>query len=113
MKGTVLLAYGVLVIGLVDNILRPILVGRDTKMPDYLILFSTLGGLALVGITGFVLGPVIAALFLAVWQMYEESRSSDAPEPRKTGRSEATAASAGLDDPENSRGPVSVPSRSD
>ncbi len=112
-KGTILLAYGVLVIGLVDNILRPILVGRDTKMPDYLILFSTLGGLALVGITGFVLGPVIAALFLAVWQMYEESRSSDAPEPMETGRSEATAASAGLDDPDNSRGPVSVPSRSD
>ncbi len=69
-KGMVLMAYGVLVIGLIDNLLRPILVGRDTKMPDYLVLLSTLGGLGLVGITGFVLGPVIAALFLAVWQMY-------------------------------------------
>ncbi|MCP3869248.1 MAG: AI-2E family transporter [Gammaproteobacteria bacterium] len=75
-KGVILITYGVLVIGLVDNLLRPILVGRDTKMPDYLILFSTLGGLSLVGITGFVLGPVIAALFIAVWQMYEQDNSA-------------------------------------
>lgn len=72
-KGTILLAYGGLLIGLADNFLRPILVGRDTKMPDYLVLFSTLGGLGLFGITGFVLGPVIAALFLAVWEIYIES----------------------------------------
>lgn len=76
-KGLVLIAYGVLVIGLVDNLLRPVLVGRDTKMPDYLVLLSTLGGLAMFGITGFVLGPVVAALFLTVWQMFEaESRSA-------------------------------------
>jgi predicted PurR-regulated permease PerM len=74
-KGLFLVAYGTLVIGLMDNLLRPILVGRDTKMPDYLILFSTLGGLGLVGITGFVLGPIIAALFIAVWQMFEEEGS--------------------------------------
>jgi predicted PurR-regulated permease PerM len=80
-KGLVLVTYGVLVIGLVDNLLRPILVGRDTKMPDYLILFSTLGGLGMVGITGFVLGPVIAALFIAVWQMYEQERSFEAADP--------------------------------
>lgn len=72
-KGLFLAAYGALVIGMVDNLLRPILVGRDTQMPDYLILFSTLGGLSLVGITGFVLGPVIAALFLATWTMYSET----------------------------------------
>jgi predicted PurR-regulated permease PerM len=75
-KGLVLIAFGVLVIGLVDNLLRPLLVGRDTKMPDYLVLLSTLGGLATFGITGFVLGPVLAALFLAVWQMFQaESRA--------------------------------------
>jgi predicted PurR-regulated permease PerM len=73
-KGLTLILYGVLVIGLVDNLLRPLLVGRDTKMPDYLILFSTLGGLGLVGITGFVLGPIVAALFIAAWQMYEQDR---------------------------------------
>ncbi len=50
-------------------------------MPDYLVLFSTLGGLSLVGITGFVLGPVIAALFMAVWQMYEQDQSTDAAGP--------------------------------
>lgn len=66
-QGIVLIAYGVLVIGLVDNFLRPILVGKDTKMPDYVVLISTLGGLALFGVHGFVLGPVIAALFLAAW----------------------------------------------
>ena len=71
-KGLILVAYGVLVIGLVDNLLRPLLVGRDTKMPDYLILLSTLGGLGLVGISGFVLGPIVAALFLVAWQMFAE-----------------------------------------
>jgi predicted PurR-regulated permease PerM len=76
-KGLILVSYGVLVIGLVDNLLRPVLVGRDTKMPDYLVLFSTLGGLGLFGITGFVLGPVVAALFIAVWQMYEQDREAD------------------------------------
>lgn len=73
-QGLVLLAYGVAIISMADNLLRPILVGRDTKMPDFLVLLSTLGGISLVGITGFVLGPVIAALFIAVWHMYTEDR---------------------------------------
>lgn len=67
---TVLVVYGALIIGLADNVLRPILVGRDTKLPDYIVLFSTLGGLALVGINGFVVGPLIAALFLAFWTAF-------------------------------------------
>jgi len=70
-KALILTLFGVLVIGLVDNLLRPLLVGRDTRMPDYLILLSTLGGLVLFGISGFVIGPVIASLFLAVWVMFE------------------------------------------
>ena len=69
-QGVVLAAYGVLVIGLVDNILRPILVGKDTKLPDYVILLSTLGGMALFGLNGFVIGPVIAALFIAAWDLF-------------------------------------------
>ena len=93
-QGLILIAYGVLVIGLVDNLLRPILVGRDTKMPDYLILFSTLGGLSLVGITGFVLGPVIAALFLASWSMYGEEPASLLPEPNDQAGSTTTRESA-------------------
>jgi predicted PurR-regulated permease PerM len=69
-QGIVLIAFGVFVIGLVDNILRPILVGKDTKMPDYVVLLSTLGGMALFGINGFVIGPVIAALFIAAWDLF-------------------------------------------
>ncbi|HLD67127.1 MAG TPA: AI-2E family transporter [Pseudomonas sp.] len=69
-QSLVLTLFGVLVIGLVDNLLRPILVGRDTRMPDYLILVSTLGGLTLFGLNGFVIGPLIAALFLSVWSLF-------------------------------------------
>ena len=68
-QGVLLAGYGVLVIGLVDNILRPILVGKDTKMPDYVVLITTLGGIAVFGLVGFVVGPVIAALFIAVWEV--------------------------------------------
>ncbi|OZB15873.1 MAG: AI-2E family transporter [Marinobacter sp. 34-60-7] len=66
----VLTAYGVTVIGLADNLLRPVLVGRDTKMPDYLVLLSTLGGIAMFGINGFVMGPLVAALFMAFWGIF-------------------------------------------
>ncbi len=69
-SATILMAYGAIVIGLADNILRPLLVGRDTKLPDYLVLFSTIGGISLFGMHGFVLGPLVAALFLAFWQIF-------------------------------------------
>ncbi|MBS93993.1 MAG: AI-2E family transporter [Chromatiales bacterium] len=69
-KAIILAVFGVLVIGLVDNVLRPLLVGRDTRMPDYLVLLSTLGGLTVFGASGFVIGPVIAALFLTLWVMF-------------------------------------------
>ncbi len=72
-QSVILTLYGVLVIGLVDNILRPILVGKDTKMPDYLVLISTLGGLALFGLNGFVIGPLIAALFMSAWGLFTAS----------------------------------------
>ena len=73
-KGLVLLAFGAFVISVVDNVLRPILVGRDTKMPDWLILVSTLGGLTTFGISGFVIGPIIAGMFLSVWTMFGEAQ---------------------------------------
>jgi predicted PurR-regulated permease PerM len=72
-KAVILTLFGVLVIGLIDNILRPLLVGRDTKMPDWLILLSTLGGLSVFGLSGFVIGPIIAAMFLSVWAMFAET----------------------------------------
>jgi predicted PurR-regulated permease PerM len=74
-QGVGLIAYGVLVIGLVDNVVRPILVGQDTKMPDYVVLISTLGGIAIFGINGFVIGPLIAAMFIAVWDIVSASRA--------------------------------------
>ena len=72
--GVVLALYGVFVIGMVDNVLRPIMVGKDTKMPDFLILISTLGGMAIFGLNGFVIGPLIAALFLSSWGLFSGTR---------------------------------------
>ena len=74
-----LVAWGVLVIGLVDNLLRPLLVGRDTRMPDYVVLITTLGGMAAFGINGFVIGPTIAALFLAVWHIHLHGQAEESP----------------------------------
>ncbi|MFC7461056.1 AI-2E family transporter [Hydrogenophaga defluvii] len=68
-QGLALIAFGVLVIGLIDNLLRPVLVGRDTRLPDYLVMVATLGGLATFGVNGLVLGPAIAALFVAAWKI--------------------------------------------
>ncbi|HRP71015.1 MAG TPA: AI-2E family transporter [Luteimonas sp.] len=79
-EGVVLIAYGVFVIGLVDNILRPILVGKDTRMPDYVVLISTLGGMVLFGINGFVIGPLIAALFISAWDLFSKQDNADAGE---------------------------------
>ena len=53
----------------VDNLVRPMLVGKETRMPDYVVLISTIGGMSLFGISGFVIGPVIAALFIAAWDL--------------------------------------------
>ncbi|MFQ5634962.1 MAG: AI-2E family transporter, partial [Gammaproteobacteria bacterium] len=71
-KAAAMVFFGSVVIGLLDNLLRPLLIGRDAKMPDYVILLSTLGGLSLFGISGFVIGPILAALFLSVWTMFEK-----------------------------------------
>jgi predicted PurR-regulated permease PerM len=73
-EGIILIAFGTFVIGLVDNVLRPILVGGDTKMPDYVVLISTLGGIAIFGLNGFVIGPVIAAMFIASWDLFAAER---------------------------------------
>jgi predicted PurR-regulated permease PerM len=64
-----LVAYGIFVIGLADNLLRPMLVGKDAGMPDYVVMITTLGGMAVFGINGFIIGPTIAAMFIAVWHL--------------------------------------------
>ncbi|MEE4298253.1 MAG: AI-2E family transporter [Pseudomonadales bacterium] len=72
-----LLVFGVGVISMVDNLLRPILVGRDTRIPDWLVLLSTLGGLSAFGLSGFVIGPLVAALFLTFWSLFEREHHAD------------------------------------
>jgi hypothetical protein len=76
-QGFGLILWGVLAIGLVDNLLRPLLVGKDTKLPDYLVLISTLGGMATFGLNGFVIGPIIAALFVAAWDIFNRAREEE------------------------------------
>lgn len=78
-QGVGLTIWGVVAIGLSDNLLRPLLVGKDTKMPDYLVLVSTIGGMSLFGINGFVIGPTIAAMFMAFWAVFNRSEYEDAP----------------------------------
>jgi predicted PurR-regulated permease PerM len=89
-KGIILIGAGVFVIGLIDNVLRPVLVGRDTRMPDYLILLSTLGGLTLFGLSGFVIGPIIASFFLAVWQMFADEFGADDDKTPASGKAKET-----------------------
>jgi predicted PurR-regulated permease PerM len=70
LTATLLAAWCAAVVGTVDNFLRPMLVGRDAKMPDLLILIGTLGGLFLFGPIGFIVGPIVCGLFLTVWDIY-------------------------------------------
>lgn len=69
-KAIILIICGVAIIGMVDNVLRPILVGRETRIPDYVVLISTLGGLEIMGFNGIVIGPVIAAVCMSVWEIF-------------------------------------------
>jgi predicted PurR-regulated permease PerM len=78
-KAAILTAVGVLAIGLVDNLLRPPLVGKEVKLPDYVVLISTIGGISLIGINGFVIGPLIAALFISAWGVLTEERLAEKP----------------------------------
>ena len=86
--GVALAAYFALVVGSIDNVMRPRLVGRDTQMHDLLIFLSTLGGLMFFGVSGFILGPVLAALFVAVWAMfgtaYRQELADSPPGPVET-----------------------------
>jgi len=99
LAGILLAAYCAVVVGSVDNLLRPRLVGRDTKIPDLMILLGTLGGIFLFGVVGFILGPVIAALFITVWDIYgnafryalvESSSSREGRRPQMRGKPPAS-----------------------
>ena len=84
-RGVALAAFGGVVIGSVDNLLRPMLVGRDTQMHELMIFFSTLGGLMMFGVMGFIVGPILAALFMTVWQMFATMFRSSIVEPADAG----------------------------
>lgn len=74
-KGVIMVVIGALVIGLVDNLLRPPLVGQGARLPDYVVLISTVGGISLFGISGFVIGPLIAALFISAWSLFTQQQT--------------------------------------
>ncbi|MEM8725410.1 MAG: AI-2E family transporter [Pseudomonadota bacterium] len=76
-QGIFVLGSGFIIISSADNVLRPILVGRDTGIPDWIILVTTLGGLSIAGFSGIVLGPLVAGLFLASWSILQEQRAED------------------------------------
>ena len=75
-RGLCLIGWGVMVIGLVDNLLRPVLVGKSAKLPDYIVLITTLGGIEVFGLNGFVIGPLIAAIFFVSWEMFGAPKQS-------------------------------------
>lgn len=79
-----LAAFCGLVVGSVDNVLRPRLVGHDTRMPDVVVLFSTLGGLAALGPAGFIIGPIVAGLFITSWELFTAMRRREFGGPELT-----------------------------
>jgi len=93
LAATLLLVWCAAVVGTIDNLLRPALVGKDAKMPDLLILIGTLGGLFLFGPIGFIIGPLVCGLFLTVWDIYGATfkdilppvQSLDSGEAKKSG----------------------------
>jgi predicted PurR-regulated permease PerM len=76
-QGVTILLVGTLLISMIDNVLRPPLVGKDTEMHPLVILFTTLGGIVLFGISGFIIGPIIAALFLSIMSIYNHYYKSE------------------------------------
>jgi predicted PurR-regulated permease PerM len=90
LTATLLLAWCAAVVGTIDNILRPTLVGKDAKMPDLLILVGTLGGLFLFGPIGFIVGPIVCGLFLTVWDIYGSTFKDILPPVRGVSRDEVT-----------------------
>ncbi len=81
-----LLVWGALVVGLIDNILRPRMVGEETRIPDLLILLSILGGIAAFGVVGIVIGPILAAVFLTALDIYRTAFADILPPPHPSDR---------------------------
>ena len=101
--GVGLIVFCGLVVGSLDNLLRPILVGKDTRMHELMIFFSTLGGIFMFGITGIFIGPLIASLFITVWELYGIAFADYLPEVYlgKPGDAEAAAEAIAKDEAAN------------
>jgi len=99
-KGIGLFAFCAVVVGSLDNLLRPMLVGKDTQMHELMILFGTLGGIIMFGVVGMIIGPIIAALFVTLWEIYGIAFQDVLPE--------VTPSS-----PETAPGPETVPDTND
>lgn len=75
-KGIILALFGVLVIGIIDNILRPIIISGRTKVPTLMIFFSVIGGINFFGFIGFIIGPLVVALFISVFTIFSDTEGS-------------------------------------
>ena len=101
-KAIALFLFCGLLVGSLDNVLRPLLVGKDTKMHELFILFGTLGGIAMFGVIGFIIGPIIAALFVTVWDIYGETFCEYLPEVGEV-QSQSPSEADDADDEGNSK----------
>ena len=72
------------VVGTADNLLRPLLIGQDTEMPDLMVFLTTLGGIVIFGAVGLVIGPVVGALFLAIWDLWQAAKDNSLQEVMPT-----------------------------
>ena len=70
LKAGGLCLFCAVVVGSIDNLLRPVLVGKDTQMHELMIFFGTLGGIIMFGVMGMIIGPIVAALFITIWEIY-------------------------------------------
>lgn len=98
LAATLLLAWCAAVVGTIDNVLRPTLVGKDAEMPDLLILVGTLGGLFLFGPIGFIVGPIVCGIFLTVWEIYGTTFKDILPPVRNLASGELEQPGAALED---------------
>ena len=99
-KGIGLAIFCGLIVGSIDNFLRPRLVGKDTQMPDLLILLGTMGGILMFGILGFIIGPIVAALFVTIWDIYGKAFADVLPPARQANTTQDSTTKASTT-PEN------------
>lgn len=104
-----LAAWCAAVVGTIDNVLRPTLVGKDAKMSDLMIMIGTLGGLFLFGPLGFIVGPIVCGLFLTVWEIYGVTFKNLLPPAQRIRSSDAIPSPPGRTPPAKRLNPFRKP----